>query len=321
MQLNRPWAFLFLLFSISPLFAQYKDNTVNKYYPFYDNAKNVWGYADSLGNVLIKPKFKDVKGFYQGYALAQAETGWGVINERTKWVIEPKYYDALSLSDGSLKLYINKHYDITYKFIVDGKIVDARPDDIEPEVDIEFFAVPDQMEIDTDAPVEPAKPIAFSPGYDSVWVTKFSPTIFYGRRHGKITLIYANKEMKKLHEGTWRFDDAKVDYPVAKAENYWYWFSWTGKEFHMNLIGNNIDDIFNVTGGSINFYYRKNSLVGVIINDYGEWITVPANFNTIDERNRWFLNHSDRAAYSLFDVTLPNGKKGPVTANGVLLFK
>ena len=52
------------------------------------------GFADTAGNVVIKPQFDDIKNFSEGYAAAQVNGLWGHIDKTGSWVCEPKY-DAL----------------------------------------------------------------------------------------------------------------------------------------------------------------------------------------------------------------------------------
>lgn len=104
------------------------DSSTYRFFPYFLNKKNLWGYADSKGKVLIKPQFREVQGFFKGIAVAKGDKGWGVIDEKGKWLIEP-VYDTITYQIWVDMLTLEKDGKSIGKYIVDGKLVDEAPPD------------------------------------------------------------------------------------------------------------------------------------------------------------------------------------------------
>ena len=52
---------------------------------------------NSLGEMVIKPKFEDISPFYEGLAAVKLNGLWGYLDESGKMIFEPKYQEALPL--------------------------------------------------------------------------------------------------------------------------------------------------------------------------------------------------------------------------------
>lgn len=115
------WLLLIAIVFVVPSYGQIR-------YPFYDNAKKVWGYSDSLGNILVKPQFDSIRSFYHGYAPAKSLKGWGVINEKGSWVIKPQYQNINNDYYNHLFFSTSDGKKLT-KYIRNGKLLDKRPED------------------------------------------------------------------------------------------------------------------------------------------------------------------------------------------------
>lgn len=61
--------------------------------------------------------------------------------------------------------------------------------------------------------------------------------------------------------------------------------------------------------------------MGILYKHENEWIRIPAQFKTVKMKDHWFSHYYLERDYFLFDVTMPDGKKGPVNTKGTLLFK
>jgi len=91
--------------------------------PYRDG--NLWGYADTNLNVVVKPKYDHVNFFHQGYATVLKGNKWGIFNSNGKEIKAPQYdglYDCcyeyqvvkknnksgiISLPDGQTVLAVN----------------------------------------------------------------------------------------------------------------------------------------------------------------------------------------------------------------------
>jgi hypothetical protein len=51
-----------------------------------------WGLADSMGKVLVKPKFSDAGVFSEGRIALRDGTCWGFAGKNGKWILKPKYH-------------------------------------------------------------------------------------------------------------------------------------------------------------------------------------------------------------------------------------
>ena len=63
--------------------------------------KELFGYIDMTGKIVIKPSFREAKDFSEGLAVA-ADKRWnyGYIDKLGKWVIKPHYSNAFSFHNG-----------------------------------------------------------------------------------------------------------------------------------------------------------------------------------------------------------------------------
>ena len=64
-----------------------KRNPAFEIYP----TKNLYGFKDSLGNVVILPKFDFVNPFYGELAAAKKNGYWGLIDTKGSWIVEPQF--------------------------------------------------------------------------------------------------------------------------------------------------------------------------------------------------------------------------------------
>lgn len=96
----------FLLFAIS--------SGAQSLIPIYEN--NLWGLLNLEGEVVIKPKFRTIGDFQEGFAPARENLLFGYINASGSFVVAPEYDFALPFSDGLGKVYIKgKPYFINKK--------------------------------------------------------------------------------------------------------------------------------------------------------------------------------------------------------------
>lgn len=58
-----------------------------------------WGFVDGKGKMVIEPKYEDAKSFSNGFAAVKQNGKWGFINLENKMVIEPLFDDAKSFSE------------------------------------------------------------------------------------------------------------------------------------------------------------------------------------------------------------------------------
>ncbi|QNK64061.1 WG repeat-containing protein [Pedobacter sp. PAMC26386] len=64
-----------------------------------------FGYCDSLGNLVIKPKFEEGRAFVNGYAFVKENDKYSVIDQQERVVIKPKHYSAGIYAEGFYSLY------------------------------------------------------------------------------------------------------------------------------------------------------------------------------------------------------------------------
>jgi len=64
-----------------------------------------FGYCDSIGNIVIKPRFEDARAFINGYAFVKEKDKYRVINQKGISITEPKYYAAGLYAENFYSLY------------------------------------------------------------------------------------------------------------------------------------------------------------------------------------------------------------------------
>lgn len=69
---------------------------------------DLWGYADSKGKVLIKPRFDQIGDFSNGLAPVLVEQKWGYINKAGEMKISPQFDFAREFSEGLAIVSINE---------------------------------------------------------------------------------------------------------------------------------------------------------------------------------------------------------------------
>lgn len=382
-----------------------------KHYPFYLNKKKLWGYADNDGNLLIKPQFVEVKGFFKGFAPAKGKTGWGIINEKAEWIIQPQF-DAIECEALGDYFVLTRNLNRTIKYVGDGRLLDEPSNNDAmvafevPSEDIiekktiqqrwtkreirryfskpfnawrigEFFTIPgkpDSIGMETSFPFRSfSEPISKSDNvmvswhksddgtksgllawttnewrmdftkaeYDSIWPCTFSNPTFYGKKGDKVAIINFDTRYKRFYESPAQFDEIKdwsTVYYLIRVRNEWFRLKNFGfyipsrnqvkTEIDPEFLIKDVDDILPSNDPSF-YYYSRNNLVGILFNRNhhdasnrkGDWFNIPAQFKTATLKEYWFSHSTLMPEYQLFDVTLPNGKSGPVTTGGILLFK
>jgi hypothetical protein len=87
---------------VPPRFAEVREGLVGGPYPVREGKK--WGFIDEDGDVLVEPAFTWVQPFADGLAPAQvikkAVVKFGYIDADGAWVIEPRYDATVAFSDG-----------------------------------------------------------------------------------------------------------------------------------------------------------------------------------------------------------------------------
>jgi hypothetical protein len=63
-------------------------------------SKGRWGYADSMGTMVISPQFSEAKPFSGGKAAVRVHNKWGYIHRDGRLFIVPSFLDAGTFSDG-----------------------------------------------------------------------------------------------------------------------------------------------------------------------------------------------------------------------------
>lgn len=76
--------------------SNYALQDVGTWQPFHDGLaviiKNgLWGAINTSGNIAIEPQFKSLSEFANGTAIAETETGQGIVNRNGFFILEPKY--------------------------------------------------------------------------------------------------------------------------------------------------------------------------------------------------------------------------------------
>lgn len=94
------------LFSERPIFN-------NGLTPFQQN--NKWGYFDSTGEIIIKPKYQKAKNFSEGLAAVKFHGKWGYINNNDELVVINKYNAISRFKNGSAFVKYNNKWQIINK--------------------------------------------------------------------------------------------------------------------------------------------------------------------------------------------------------------
>lgn len=97
--------------------AQNVNERTKELYPIIEN--ELWGYIDSLGKVIVEPKFRSAGQFSEGLAPVRLNGTYGYIDQTGDFVIQPKYDVAYSFQKGQAKVYINGK---PYYINLEGKI-------------------------------------------------------------------------------------------------------------------------------------------------------------------------------------------------------
>ena len=71
-----------------------------KLVPMYDNSTNKWGFADTLGKIVISPQWDTVNDFFEGYAVVGLNNMYGYIDGKGIEKIPIKYDKAEPFSEG-----------------------------------------------------------------------------------------------------------------------------------------------------------------------------------------------------------------------------
>ena len=70
--------------------------------------KEVMGYVDTTGAIVIEPKFEFADKFYEGYAVIKLDGKYGAIDKNGKIVIKPIYDKVWPFTDGLCRIQLNK---------------------------------------------------------------------------------------------------------------------------------------------------------------------------------------------------------------------
>lgn len=92
-------SFFFILFSLT-------NKAQDQLYPIKEHG--YYGFIDSLGQVKIPPKFKNVGYFSEGLAAARKNGRFGYINTKGVFIIPPKYDYVEAFKNGIAKVYLDK---------------------------------------------------------------------------------------------------------------------------------------------------------------------------------------------------------------------
>jgi len=63
--------------------------------------KGKWGLINNKGKVVIKPKYDDIENMYNGLAAVEVDGKWGYINSKGELVIKPVFYKAGPFNHGA----------------------------------------------------------------------------------------------------------------------------------------------------------------------------------------------------------------------------
>lgn len=72
----------------------------------------LWGFTDQHGNIVIRPQYLAVGGFYDGLAVVQSPHNrfWGFIDQSGNWLVSPQFCMAGRFSEGLAGAYKNGYY-------------------------------------------------------------------------------------------------------------------------------------------------------------------------------------------------------------------
>ncbi len=93
------------LFCLGLITSQNKLNVSKKLYPIIENG--LWGYIDSSGKQIIKPKFKSVSLFEENLAAVRLNGNYGYIDVTGAFKIQPKFDMAHKFQNGIALVYID----------------------------------------------------------------------------------------------------------------------------------------------------------------------------------------------------------------------
>jgi hypothetical protein len=116
---------ILIAFSINYSFAQ-KGNSKGKpeknskydyQGPYYEGLARVkmekkWGFIDTTGNVVVKPKYNEVENFSDGLARVRTGTKWGLVDKSGNEVIKPTFDAIYEFINGKAQVLLNgeKYY-------------------------------------------------------------------------------------------------------------------------------------------------------------------------------------------------------------------
>lgn len=95
------WSFAYL---VSGCAASIPKNSSDALSPYYENGK--YGYIDSLGNVVVKPKFNEAFHFSEGFGAARLDGNFGYINRNGEFVLPAVYDFAHPFEGGRAMIYL-----------------------------------------------------------------------------------------------------------------------------------------------------------------------------------------------------------------------
>jgi hypothetical protein len=86
--------------------------------PYYEglarvkNSDKKWGFVDTTGNVVVKPKYNAVENFSDGLARVRTGTKWGLVDKSGNEVIKPTFDAIYEFINGKAQVLLNgeKYY-------------------------------------------------------------------------------------------------------------------------------------------------------------------------------------------------------------------
>lgn len=89
-----------------------------------------WGFIDWKGHVIVEPKYQNARSFSDGLAAVKRDGMWGFIDSTGNEVIEPKFFNVGSYVDGIVPFRNNAgkwgYMDRETKPIIEPKFDDGR---------------------------------------------------------------------------------------------------------------------------------------------------------------------------------------------------
>ncbi len=70
--------------------------------------KQKWGFIDTTGNVIVKPKYNQVENFNDGIAKVRLGQKWGLIDATGNEIIKPTFDAIYEFIDGKAKVLLDK---------------------------------------------------------------------------------------------------------------------------------------------------------------------------------------------------------------------